>query len=133
MKSYNVVAAVIIKDLDILCTQRSKSKYDYISEKWEFPGGKIENGETEQNALVREIREELNLDIEVGRKIIVVEHSYPDFSITMHTFLCNTSNQNLILNEHLSFKWLPKHNLLNLDWAAADIPIVHRILEIQDL
>ena len=127
MKKYNVVAAVIIKDGKILCTQRNVSKYDYISLKWEFPGGKIEDKESEEDALLREIKEELNLEIKIEKKIITVQHQYPDFALTMHTFLCTSISNELILNEHTAFKWLSKKDLEELDWAAADLPIVKKI------
>jgi 8-oxo-dGTP diphosphatase len=129
MKAYTVVAAVIVKNNEILCMQRRESKYDYISLKWEFPGGKVEDGENEKEALAREIKEELNLEIEIGKKLITVEHEYPDFSLTMHTFLCTSLTSEITLNDHVAFKWLTKEYLTKLDWAAADLPIVNKLID----
>ena len=128
MKHYNVVAAIIIYNNKILCMQRGNSKYDYISKKYEFPGGKVENGESETNAIIREIKEELIIDISVEEKYITVDHAYPDFNITMHCYICNTNNISLTLTEHIDYKWLNKTELKTLDWAAADIPIIEKLL-----
>jgi 8-oxo-dGTP diphosphatase len=126
MKKVEVVAAVIEHQGKFLCVQRGKSTLSYISEKWEFPGGKIELGETEQETIEREIFEELCMNIEVGPKLMVVEHAYPDFHLTMHTYRC-ISNDQPILTEHLDFRWLGLHELSILDWAAADLPIVAKL------
>ncbi|NBV08932.1 MAG: (deoxy)nucleoside triphosphate pyrophosphohydrolase [Flavobacteriia bacterium] len=126
MKKVEVVAAVIEHQGKFLCVQRGKSTLSYISEKWEFPGGKIELGETEQETIEREIFEELCMHIEVGPKLMVVEHAYPDFNLTMHTYRC-ISNDQPILTEHLDFRWLGLHELSILDWAAADLPIVAKL------
>jgi 8-oxo-dGTP diphosphatase len=128
MKKVEVVAAVIIKDSKILCVQRGVSKLDYISKKWEFPGGKIEENESFEDALMREIQEELRLKIKVEKLFLTVEHTYQDFHLTMHSYLCETENTELTLTEHLDFKWLEKENLLALDWAAADVPIVKKLM-----
>ncbi len=128
MKQIEVVAAIIIRDDRILCTQRSKHKYQYISEKFEFPGGKIEVGETEIQALKREIREELSIEIEVRDKFLTVEHIYPDFSIKMHSYICHSNVETIRFSEHINHSWLLKEELVNLDWAAADIPIVEKLL-----
>lgn len=133
MKSLQVVAAVIIHNSKILCTQRGQNKYDYISFKWEFPGGKIENGESEQQALAREIKEELHLDIFDLNKLISIDHKYPDFEITMHAYVAKSVNMDLYLDEHFDFKWLSIDELYKLDWAAADIPIVHFIQSSSDI
>jgi 8-oxo-dGTP diphosphatase len=106
--------------------QRGKSALPYISEKWEFPGGKIEANETEQETIVREIREELHMDFVVGEKLMVVEHSYPDFHLTMHTYR-GTSNDEPQLTEHLAYRWLDLASLPSLDWAEADVPVVREI------
>ena len=90
MKKVTVVAAVIQDHDNFLCVQRGPNKYPYISKKWEFPGGKIEANETEQEALIRELKEELHLDLTVNEKLITVNHDYNDFSLTMHTYLCST-------------------------------------------
>lgn len=129
MKHYNISAAVILVEDKFFCVQRGESKFDYISKKFEFPGGKIEEDESEDEALMREIKEELNLNIENLNKFIVVNHKYPDFEITMNVFQCNCTNfHDLILREHLSYKLLSTNELISLDWAEADIPIVNKLI-----
>jgi len=128
MKQIEVVAAVIIHESKILCVQRNVNKYEYISKKYEFPGGKIEAGESQENALLREIKEELNLPIYIKEKFLTVVHEYPDFELTMHSFLCECKTRNLNLTEHIDFKWLDKIELPQLDWAAADLPIVNKLI-----
>jgi len=127
MKHVTVVAAVIERNGKILCVQRGKSALSYISEKWEFPGGKIEENETEQETIVREIREELHMDFVVGEKLMVVEHRYPDFHLTMHTYR-GTSNDEPQLTEHLAYRWLDPASLPSFDWAEADVPVVRALL-----
>lgn len=129
MKHYEVVAGIIINDNKILCVQRNQSKYDYISYKFEFPGGKIEPGESKSQALSRELLEELNMNIEIEKEFLSVTHEYPDFKITMHSFLCNSKTTDLILKEHVDFKWLHKNEISELDWAAADLPIVEQLIK----
>ncbi|MBT3280988.1 MAG: (deoxy)nucleoside triphosphate pyrophosphohydrolase [Campylobacteraceae bacterium] len=128
MKHYNVVAAIIMHNNKILCMQRGPSKYNYISNKYEFPGGKIEENETEINALIREIKEELIIDISVEKKFIIVDHTYPDFKITMHCYICTSESKAFTLTEHIDYKWLEKLELEKLDWAAADIPIIKKLI-----
>jgi 8-oxo-dGTP diphosphatase len=127
-KHYQVVAAIIIQNNKILCVQRNQSKYDYISYKYEFPGGKIEFNETDEEALTREIKEELNLKIDALKYFTEITHHYPDFSITMKAFTCKSINEDLQLKEHVDFKWLSQHELNGLDWAAADVPIVDQLI-----
>lgn len=129
MKTIHVTAAVIIKDEKILCVQRNENKFDYISKKWEFPGGKVEENERVEDTIVREIKEELELDITVKKSLIQVDHQYPDFRIIMDTFICEIIDGELKLNEHIDYKWLLKGELKDLDWAAADIPIVNALLK----
>lgn len=128
MKHYNVVAAVVCQNGKYLCMQKGKTKYDYTSYKWEFPGGKIEPGETPQVALIRELIEEMDYPVKVGQEIVCVNHEYPDFSITMTAFLCIPQAEKFYLNEHVDFKWLEKNELDKLCWAAADVDIVKAIL-----
>lgn len=127
-KHYTVSAAIIVENKKILCVQRNKGKYDYISYKYEFPGGKLEESENEEEALKREISEELNLEIDVAEKFLVVTHEYLDFNLTMHSFLCKANTEKLVLKEHIDAKWLCKSELIELDWAAADLPIVSKLI-----
>lgn len=126
MKVVEVVAAVIKKDNKIFCAQRNLSKS--MGGKWEFPGGKIEEGEAREEALVREIKEELDSDIAVDKYLMTIEHDYPTFHITMHAYLCTLVKGELTLKEHNDSAWLSKEELLELDWAEADKPIVDMIL-----
>ena len=128
MKHYNVVAAVVCHENKFLCMQKGKTKFDYTSFKFEFPGGKIEPGETPQQALKRELMEEMDYEIEVGKELVTVTHTYPDFSITMTAFLCTAASPTIVMNEHVSFEWKKVENLKELDWAAADVGIVDAIL-----
>ncbi len=129
MKRIEVVAAVIQHQNKILAVQRGPAKYAYISEKWEFPGGKMEAGETEEQTIIREIREELDMQIKVQSKLLTVEHPYPDFHLTMHTYLCETEQSEPKLTEHLAFRWLSIDELEVLDWAGADVPVVQILLQ----
>jgi 8-oxo-dGTP diphosphatase len=129
MKKIEVVAAIIINDDKILCLQRSESKLSYISKKYEFPGGKIEIGETKEQAIKREIKEELEMEISIKKEFLTVTHQYPDFHLTMYSFLCSCKNTSLTLTEHIDFKWLDKKDLTELDWAAADVPIVEKLVK----
>lgn len=126
-KQVEVVAAVIVVDGEILCVQRGASKLPYIHHKWEFPGGKLEEGETHEEALKREIQEELHYDISVDDHLMTIEHDYPDFHLTMHTYGCTAENRELTLTEHIAQAWRPACDLAEFDWAAADLPIVDEL------
>jgi 8-oxo-dGTP diphosphatase len=128
-KKIEVVAAIIRHNDKILCVQRGKNKLDYISKKYEFPGGKIEEGETREQTIVREIQEELKMDISTNEDYLTVEHEYPDFFLTMHSFICSCENPKVQLTEHIDYKWLATSDMLALDWAAADIPIVEKLIQ----
>lgn len=128
MKKIEVVAAIIIYNDLILCVQRDKNSLIYISNKFEFPGGKIEQGETKKEALKRELIEELNIEPNINDLFLSVIHQYPDFELTMHSFICEPTSMNVSLNEHISYQWLPKEKLSKLDWAAADLPIVEKLM-----
>lgn len=128
MKKIEVVAAIIKYQDLILCAQRKKSSLEYISEKFEFPGGKIEEGETKTDALKRELIEELNITPKIQELYLTVNHEYPDFELTMHSFICEVTTKEITLNEHISYKWLSKKELKSLDWAAADLPIVEKLM-----
>lgn len=128
MKKIEVVAAIIYFEDKILCVQRPKNKLSYISEKFEFPGGKIEEGETQKEALKRELVEELNIDTDIKSLFLTVVHQYPDFELTMHSYICKVQSKELTLNEHITQEWLSINDLNKLDWAAADIPIVNKLI-----
>lgn len=125
MKTLNVVAAIIIKDNKIFTAQRPNK--GEVGLKWEFPGGKIEKGEKEEEALFREIQEEFDTDLEIGKKIITISHQYSDFKVIMSGYFCTIKNGNLKLKEHLDSKWLPLDSIENVDWAPADIPIMEEV------
>ncbi|MFT5861226.1 MAG: 8-oxo-dGTP diphosphatase, partial [Flavobacteriaceae bacterium] len=126
-KKVEVVAAIIKHNDKILCVQRGESKLDYISKKYEFPGGKIEAGETREQTVIREIQEELKMNISTREEFITVEHEYPDFFLTMHSFICSCDDPAVHLTEHLDYKWLSVSELKRLDWAGADVPIVDKL------
>jgi len=128
-KKIEVVAAIIHFEGEILCVQRPESKLEYISKKFEFPGGKTEEGETQQEALARELIEELEIKPLIKSLFLTVTHEYPDFEITMHSYSCEASSKELKLKEHISAIWLKKDNLNRLDWAAADLPIVSKLMD----
>lgn len=128
MKCYKVAAAVIEYDGRILCVQRGATKFDYTAFKYEFPGGKIEPGETAQEALHREIIEELDYDVEVGEELVTLTHQYPDFLITMTAFRCVARHNRPLLKEHVDALWLTPRQMLGLDWAEADKPIVRQLV-----
>lgn len=129
MKEIFVVAAIIENDNKILCMQRGKDKHEYTSFKWEFPGGKIEEGETKENALKREIFEEMNLEIEIKKHFCDIRHVYPDFILNMYCFKCIALKTEFKLNVHNDYKWLSKKELGDLDWAPADKPIIDKLME----
>lgn len=128
MPPIQVSAAIIIKqNHSILTTQRGYGLYKGM---WEFPGGKIEPGETPQQALLREIREELDVEITISRLIEIVEYDYPDFHLQMYCFLCCIKEGNLVLKEHMEAKWLSAENLDNVAWLPADLKVLGKIKEI---
>ena len=129
MKHIEVVAGIIEFDGKILCMQRDKGKFDYVSYKWEFPGGKIEVGETKEEALKRELKEEMELDVEVLGHFIDVYHEYPDFTMNMYCFRCKAKTSKFLMNVHHDLKWLEIKELNTLDWAPADKPIVKKLQE----
>ena len=113
-----------IKDDKIFATQRG---YGEWKDWWEFPGGKIEAGETPEEALKREIREELSTEISVDEFLCTVEYDYPKFHLKMHCYLCSLLTEALHLNEHEAAKWLTKDDLDSVKWLPADIEVVERI------
>ena len=124
MKTINVVAAIIIKDQKIFATQRG---YGEFKNGWEFPGGKIENGESPEHALEREIMEELDAKIRVGELFDTIEYDYPNFHLSMKCFLCSLISDQLTLREHEAAKWLTKENLSSVEWLPADITIIDKL------
>lgn len=121
-KHINVVAAVILRDGKVLATQRG---YGEWKDWWEFPGGKIESGEEREDALRREIQEELDAEIEVGRLLTTVEYDYPLFNLTMHCFLCSLkAGSQPHLLEHEAARWLPVDNMGVVRWLPADVEVV---------
>ncbi|EGQ7962052.1 (deoxy)nucleoside triphosphate pyrophosphohydrolase [Vibrio parahaemolyticus] len=126
-KHIEVVAAVLRNKADVLAVQRAPSKLDYVSEKWEFPGGKVEAGETLVTAITRELDEELRITVNDPKLLPTIEHSYPDFDLTMHCFVVEVTTRELELTEHIDSRWLSKDQLWDVDWAAADIPAVKKL------
>ena len=124
-KTIEVVAGVIFREGKVLCVQRAEHEREYISLKWEFPGGKVEVGESREEALVREIAEELVVEIHELQYLTTVEHSYPDFHLIMHAYTCALKAGEVELQEHVDLKWLAVGELDQLDWAAADVPVVN--------
>ena len=123
-----VVAAIIFFKNKILCIKRGYSKYDYISFKYEFPGGKIKNDESNVSALKREIKEELNIDIIIKNKFRTIIHNYPDFNIKLHSYICLTNNFNGKLYEHSEYKLLKIDELKSVNWLEADIPLIDDLI-----
>ena len=125
MKKIRVVAAIIEReDGFIFATQRGYGTY---KDWWEFPGGKIDPGETPEQALVREIKEELDTDIRVGEYLITVEHDYPEFHLTMDCFMCEILSGTLTLIEHEAARWLPVDNMWQVKWLEADKDVIRAL------
>lgn len=124
MKTIEVVAAIIVKGNEVFATQRG---YGDFKGWWEFPGGKIETGECPQDALKREIMEELQAEISVGYLLETVEWDYPAFHLTMHCFVCSLESESLCLNEHADYAWLTKDTLGSVKWLPADLILLDKI------
>lgn len=121
----DVVAAFICNQLgEVLCMQRGAGKYAYTDYKYEFPGGKIEPNETPQQALRRELLEEMDLEVMVGEQVADIEHHYPDFDIRLRVFRCTPTQMQFKLKEHVNSLWLSFERLGQLDWAAADLEVI---------
>ena len=121
MKSIEVVAAVIIQNNMVFATQRG---YGDFKDGWEFPGGKVEKGETPEEALIREIREELDADISVDSFLCTVDYDYPKFHLTMHCYICSIIGGELLLLEHEAARWLDRDSLWTVEWLPADVEVV---------
>jgi 8-oxo-dGTP diphosphatase len=129
MKTINVVAAIIQdEEGHVLATQRGYGEYEGW---WEFPGGKIEPGETHDVGLVREIWEELNVMIKINEWLCTIEYDYPTFHLTMHCALCHIVQGKVQLNEHLSAQWLSREELDTVQWLPADVEVIERIKELK--
>lgn len=128
MKTINVVAAIICKNDLIFATQRG---YGEFKGQWEFPGGKVEEGEVPEDAIIREIHEELNTEIAIDEYLHTVEYDYPAFHLLMRCYSCHVVEGDLVLMEHEAAKWLTKDNLYSVNWLPADrelIPIIAKKL-----
>lgn len=128
MKQIEVVAAIIRKGDKIFATQRG---YGEWKDWWEFPGGKMEDGETPEEALVREIREELSTEISVDGFLCTVEYYYPKFHLTMHCYLCSLLTEALHLNEHEAAKWLAMEEIDSVKWLPADLEVVENLKRVR--
>ncbi len=122
MKTLHVVAAVIEKDEEILIAQRLKGEFAGL---WEFPGGKYEEGETGEQALKREIEEELDTEINVDKFLCTVEHQYDSFYLVMDCFICSLITDDLVLHDHSAIKWINPY-CENVEWVPADIKVINR-------
>lgn len=126
MKTIRVVAAIIFNQGKVFATQRG---YGEFKDGWEFPGGKIEPGETPEEAIKREIKEELDTEIEVVKFLDTVEYDYPKFHLSMDCFICKVISGDLVLKEHEAAKWLKKEKLDSVDWLPADQGLIEKIKE----
>ena len=126
MKTIRVVAAIIIKNGEVFATQRG---YGDFKGGWEFPGGKIDAGETPEEALVREIKEELDTEVEVIELLDTVEYDYPNFHLSMDCFICSIKSGDLVLKEHEAAQWLTKETLDSVNWLPADLGLIDKIRE----
>lgn len=127
MKKIEVVAGIVCRENKILATQRG---YGEFKDGWEFPGGKLEAGETGIEALKRELREELDMEVVVGDLLETVEYDYPQFHLTMHCYLCQLVKEEFVLKEHEAARWLGKNQLDEVAWLPADEGIVEKLKSI---
>ncbi|BCR04847.1 DNA mismatch repair protein MutT [Desulfuromonas versatilis] len=126
-KHLHVTCAIIEHDGHVLAAQRSAEMS--LPLKWEFPGGKIDPGESPEECLRRELMEEMAIAVNVGKKLPASTHQYPKFAVTLHPFLCSIESGEIVLHEHAAITWLPPEELHTLDWAEADLPIIEAYLE----
>ena len=127
MKTIEVVAAIIKDGEKIFATQRG---YGEFKDGWEFPGGKIETGESPEEALIREIKEELNVKIDVHELFDTVEYDYPDFHLTMHCYISSLKTGEIVLNEHEDARWLAKGELDSIEWLPADEGLIEKLKKV---
>jgi len=126
MKHIHVTCAIIERDGLVLAARRSAAMS--LPLKWEFPGGKIDPGETVEECLQRELHEELNIRLQVGKRLSASTHYYPAFTVTLYPFVCTIASGEIILHEHAAIAWLPPAELHTLDWAEADYPVIAEYL-----
>lgn len=124
MKTVRVAAAIIIENGKVFATQRG---YGEFKDGWEFPGGKIEPDETPEEAIIREIKEELDTEVEVMELMDTVEYDYPNFHLSMDCFVCKIKLGDLVLKEHEAAKWLTKETLGSVEWLSADLELIPQI------
>jgi 8-oxo-dGTP diphosphatase len=127
MRHIHVTCAIIERDGLVLAAQRSAIMK--LPLKWEFPGGKIDHGETAEECLRREIVEELGIQVCVGKRLLASTHHYPTFAVTLYPYICTIEKGEIILHEHAAIAWLLPEKLHTLDWADADLPIIQSYLE----
>ena len=130
-KTLQVVGAIIVKDGKILAVKRGANKNQAVAYKYEFVGGKIEEGETPEVALKREVFEEMDYDVEVEEKFMEVLYEYDDVFVNLQTYLCKPLSEHYILKEHIDHKWLLPSDLFSVDWAPADTDILQRLQEVK--
>ena len=131
LRHLHVACALIERDGLLLAAQRSS--LTSIPLKWEFPGGKIEAGETPEACLHRELQEELEVTVVIGRALSLHTHHYADFTVTLYPFVCALTTAEIVLREHEEIRWLAPGELLTLDWAEADLPVLHAYLAMTPL
>ena len=128
MKTIEVVAAVIYEDGAYFATQRGYGEFEGM---WEFPGGKIEPGESRESALKREIQEELGIDITINKILCTTDYDYPSFHLTMHCYLCCVESGEIELREHKSARWLTVESLDSVEWLPADMDVIKQLKSIK--
>lgn len=126
MKHIHVTCAIIEQDGLVLAAQRSADMN--LPHKWEFPGGKIDPGESAEECLRREMIEEMGIRVSVGKSLPATTHQYPKFAVTLYPFICSIASGEIVLHEHAAIDWLPPEDLPTLDWAEADVPVIESYL-----
>ncbi|MGN1343190.1 MAG: (deoxy)nucleoside triphosphate pyrophosphohydrolase [Traorella sp.] len=130
MKTIHVVAAIIVKDNKIMIAQRLKGEFAGL---WEFPGGKIEKGETPQDALIRELYEEMELKISIHSFLMTAEYDYSTFHLTMDCFVCTMDFEDIQLHDHSAIKWISlDEDIKNINWVPADVQIIQKIMQLKN-